>query len=76
MRVKENNLRVYKCDLCKRTYSEFDDKTHSRVSVYIGKFTDEFDCCPICTKAIGEVMSALENNKDYTIYVTEEKKQE
>lgn len=71
MRVKENNLRVYKCDLCQRIYSEYDGASHSHVSVYLDDFTNSYDCCPACTKAITDVMSAVQNNKEYMIYVTE-----
>lgn len=71
MRVKENNLRVYKCDLCQRTYSEYDGAQYGKVSLFIDTFTDEHDCCPSCTGAIVDLMNILQNNKDYMIHVTE-----
>ena len=76
MRVKENNLRVYKCDLCKKTYSEYDGAQYSKVSLFLDNYHNEHDCCPACTAAIVDLMNVLQNNKEYMIYVTEKGKQE
>jgi hypothetical protein len=73
MRVKENNLRLYKCDLCQRTYSEYDGKRYSHVSLYEETFGESYDCCPVCTKTIVDVMSILQNGEDFVINVKNEK---
>lgn len=68
MRVKRDNLRLYKCDLCRREFSEFDDKQYSRVSLCNQEYTESYDCCPRCTKFIRSVVDLIDNG--YEPYIS------
>lgn len=64
MRVKENNLRLYRCDLCRGTFSEFDGKEYIRMTLHDDEYTEDFDCCPECTKYIHSIIDIVQ--KGYT----------
>lgn len=60
MRVKENNLRLYRCDLCRDPFSEFDGEEYSRVTLRDENYAEDFDCCPECTKYIHSIIDMIQ----------------
>jgi hypothetical protein len=61
LRVKRDNLRLYKCDICGREFSEFDDAQYSHISIYDQGYTEGYDCCPRCTKYIRSIIDLVGN---------------
>ena len=60
-------MRVYRCDLCRQTFSELDGKEYSQVSLYDDEYTEGFDCCPECTEYIHSIIDIIQKNYKPTI---------
>lgn len=67
MRVKENNLRLYKCDLCGELFSEYDGKEYSHISLCDDEYTEGFDCCPECTRYIHSIIDIVQKGYEADI---------
>ena len=57
-------MKIYRCDLCERTYQEYEIQGSSHISMYEQDRTEGYDCCPRCTKFIRSVMSIIQDGDE------------